>query len=188
MKKIFPFLLILIGFACKSSGPIPPKLKQVNPSKVAIPSQEELPLMLLGRWEYQGSYLKDRIVVLEELGDLSRFYQFEPADTAEIVRLYPVYHRFASGKTLYGLQCQHESRPFGEITHPLVNSWTKDSSKVRIAHYEPGNGVGATYSYFIAGLNQDSLVIVNERRYDIDGKQYAGIRHFYKRAKPLPRD
>jgi len=157
----------------ESSGPV--RERQFQP--------ERLKEDLIGSWTYVSSETEDSSFVIEKLGDLSRFYRFEDGHAAHISSKYPKLAAFGKDKLLFGLRSQHEARPFGEYSYPLVNLISKDGSRARVTHYQPGNGVGKTYGYFITEVSADTLRIVNERYYTVGDASVAGVCHVYVRER-----
>jgi hypothetical protein len=144
---------------------------------------EKLGAELLGRWNYQFSSDGDKRFVIDDLGDLSRFYQFQSTNTDLIASEYPKFFQFAREKPLFGLESLHDSHHYGAVSYPLVLGTNHDSTQVAVGHFEPGDGIGITYSYFITHISKDTLVLVNERVYELGGRSFSGLGHVYLREK-----
>lgn len=181
MRLTAIFLLFLYG--CSGSLGSGKKDQQEKASQGTHIEAERLKSDLIGDWHYVSSETEDSSFVIAQLGDLSRFYAFESGHADQIAAKYPKLAAFGKDKLLFGLRAQHETRPFGEYSYPLVNLVAKDSSRVRVTHYQPGNGVGKTYGYFITDVSADTLRIVNERRYALGEGFVSGLCHVYVRRK-----
>lgn len=136
---------------------------------------------LTGRWTYQVSFHGKAEAVFDDLGDLSEFYTFEATDTDLIANDYPRFYEFAKDKMLFGLESHHDSQHRETISFPLVIGYHQDSTLLEIGHFERGDGIGMTYHYFIATLSRDTLILVNERVYEIGEQSVSGVSHVYTR-------
>lgn len=139
----------------------------------------KLDSLLLGKWEYKYSYVDDTCFHIANLGDLSVSYSFDKADIEVMKSKYPKLYSFGEDKLLFGLMCSNDKKPFGKITYPIINTVAKDSNMVRITHYVEGNGVGKGYSYFLESVEQENLVLRNERSYSLGMNRVKGVRHVY---------
>ena len=74
-----------------------------------------------------------------------------------------------------------------KITKPSAKIATLQLSAyggmVHVTHYIEGNGVGKGYSYFLESINSDTLVLFNERYYDLEEIKITGVRHVYIKQK-----
>lgn len=138
---------------------------------------------LLGMWNYHYSYKNDTCFQIAKLGDLSRRFEFKPTNEDSMQMTYPKLYSFAKDKTLFGLISTHEKVSSSDCSYPLVNYISKDSTFARITHYVCGNRIGKSYSYHLRSLSNDTLIISNQRNYNIDAKKMSGVRHIYFRTK-----
>ena len=146
-------------------------------------SVKDLDSLLLGEWEYKYSFMNDTCFHIENLGDIPRSFSFEKASITVLKSEYPKLYSFGQGRLLFGLTCSHEKKPFGETTYPIVDTVARDSTMVRVTHYVEGNGVGKGYSYFLESVDQEQLVLRNERQYHVGAKEVTGLRHVYVRKQ-----
>lgn len=180
MKILMIFLLALVDCSGQSLEQASNVCKTDDFGKLNV---QKLDSLLLGNWEYQYSFVGDTCFYIANLGDLSVRYSFEKMDIEEIKSKYPKLYSFGNNKLLFGLICSHDKNPFGETTYPLVDGVAKDSSMVHVTHYIEGNGVGKGYSYFLESINSDTLVLFNERYYDLEEIKITGVRHVYIKQK-----
>ena len=137
---------------------------------------------LLGDWDYEYSYYDDTCFVLDTLGDLSFHYQFKKKNKEEIKKESPKIYSFGEGKYLFGLISYHDSKPFGNMSYPIsiMEKTYKSQTYIKVCHYTGyGSVLNKGYNYTIKSVYLDTLVLINERYYNINGLNKSGINHVY---------
>ncbi len=180
MKLIILYALALV--ACQSI-----KQKPVDSCKTEFIAKldiKHLHTQLIGDWDYAYSFIDDTCFSISDLGDLPSLLKFHQSDRHLLEEKFPRLVEFGTGKTLFGLRCEHEQTARFPYTYPIVNRIAKDSSNAKITHYAPENGTGNTYSYFLEYLHSKKLVIRNERYYQIGEKRRAGVQHVFIKKAP----
>lgn len=181
MIKIYIILIILFNINVCSGQQLP--LNKQNDCKTSGFSElklDNVSVKLLGSWVYNYSYYEDTCFFLTDLGDLSNNYSFKKADTSLIRSTLPKLYSFGYGKMLFGLVSYHDSKPFGVKSYVIANN--NSLNFIRITHYV-GNGPGKAYTYLLESINRDTLVISNERYYNLEGRKIASVRHVYMRQE-----
>lgn len=119
-------------------------------------------------WQYKSSYNKDTICVFNTLGDLPlKIFYYECKISNSSVKFLRKYKEFNNICSI------HDSKPFGNKSYPVIVDKLKTSmgEKIRIQHYATsGLNIGKGYYYYILKASKDSLVLANERYYNVGNK------------------
>lgn len=138
--------------------------------------------LLENEWIYSSSFNNDNsVIVLNKLGDLPlKIGYYKSKETINVSKKNPIYLMWKKNeiKNIYSL---HDEKPFGNRTYPiLLNRITKNGSeKLKIQHYIiDKNKFGKGYAYSICKIKNDTLILENERLYDVKGVKSL-LRHVY---------
>lgn len=170
---LLTILIVFIFFACNSAK----ERTKCNDLFINDVDTSTVHSQIIGEWYYDYSYNQDTCQQLRNSTKLPSKLFFYRCDDSVLLRNsnYELYKLRGKNK-FFNLCCRSYVEDIqAEVFYPLIDYSSKSS--IRVLNY----GQNKKYRYYIEYLEEDKLVMRNEKIYVLRGKKIYNVRHVYKR-------
>lgn len=187
--KILSLLIIFI-FSCNSS-----RNSSIKRSICMERIEEEVDLgrlksvLISSEWEYEYSFVSDTCFELTDFSflDFPERVKFESCNDKEEIKKFNE-RLFKSRQTnvFFNIKAMILEGDEESITFPITTYRGKQDTilpNIKVYHQVlPRHRVIKKYNYYIDYLSADSLIIKDEKVFDIKHSEISGVRHYFKRV------